>query len=356
MAYENMTYENILHRLIERVRSKYPNVDTREGSIIFNALAPAAVELAIAYIALDTTLAESFVKTASRPYILLACEESGIDINMFEAHAGTFKGEFDVEVPIGSRWNCDLHNYVVTEQLASDNEYFAYAMKCETVGSGANTTFGSLTAITDVPNGLTYAEVTACLIEGENEYSDEEVQEYYYNFVNSTISDGNTKQYEQWCEDYDGIGGYKVFPLWNGANTVKVSILSSSNRKASDTLLNEYQNYLDPGITGMGDGKAPIGAFVTVSTATEVPMAVNATITMKPGYSDTSSIDAALTDYFAQISYDKRQVAYMSVGAIILNVEGVDSVNDLLINGSTADIQLGEEEIPTLSVTNWTVI
>ena len=49
MAYENMTYEAILARMMNRVQEQYPDLDNREGSIIFNALAPAAVEVAIAY-------------------------------------------------------------------------------------------------------------------------------------------------------------------------------------------------------------------------------------------------------------------------------------------------------------------
>ena len=70
MIYEDMTYEVILDRMIERVVDSYPEIDTREGSIIYNALAPAALELAIMYTELDNAIAESFVDTASREYIL----------------------------------------------------------------------------------------------------------------------------------------------------------------------------------------------------------------------------------------------------------------------------------------------
>ena len=106
MIYEDMTYEVILERMINRVSNQYPNLDTREGSIIFNALAPAAIELAIMYTELDNCLNESFVDTASREYLFRSCEQMGIDTSTFNAKAGIHKGEFDVEVSIGSRWNC----------------------------------------------------------------------------------------------------------------------------------------------------------------------------------------------------------------------------------------------------------
>jgi uncharacterized phage protein gp47/JayE len=355
MAYENMTYEVILQRMISRVTSKYPNLDNREGSIIFNALAPAALELAIMYTELDNVLSESFIKTATREYIIRGCEQMGMDITQFEAKAGVHKGAFNVEVEIGSRWNCDLFNYEVISYIGLEDGYHCYEMQCETFGTSPNNQTGDLTAITDVPNGLEYAKLIECLIEGENITSDEDVKQAYFDYVNSVATDGNVSQYKRWCSEYDGIGNAKVFPLWNGENTVKVSILSASNQAATPTLIEDFQNYLDPGSKGMGDGVAPIGAFVTVTTATEVPINVSATVKMKAGYSDTSGIATALSNYFSEIAYEKSMLPYMNIGATILNAEGVEFVSDLLVNGGTKDINFGEEEIPVVGTTNWVV-
>lgn len=356
MAYEGQTYEVILRRMMSAINSKYPNLDDREGSILFNALAPAAIELAIAYTELDNIRNESFVATASREYALIGCEQMGIDISQFDATAGTFKGEFDVEVELDSRWNCELYNFVVTEYIGKNSEnHYEYKLVCETTGTGANNLTGILTPITSAPANLTYARLTECLIEGENEKTDDEIKETYFDYVNSNVSDGNVAQYERWCKEYDGIGNYKIIPLWNGANTVKVSILSASNQAATSTLIEEVQEYFDPNIEGMGNGVAPIGAFVTVDTATELPINVSATVKLKAGYSDTSGIATALTEYFSSIAYKKSQVAYMNVGATILNVEGVEFVTDLTLNDDTSDINLTTYQIPVLGTTNWTV-
>ena len=355
MAYENMTYEVILQRMMNRVNDKYPNLDNREGSIIFNALAPAALELAIMYTELDNVLRESFVKTATREYILRGCEQMGVDITQFEAKAGVHKGAFNVEVEIGSRWNCDLFNYEVTKYIGLEDGYHCYEMQCESVGTSPNKQTGDLTAITTVPNGLEYAKLIECLIEGENVTSDEDVKQAYFDYVNSVATDGNVAQYKRWCSEFDGIGNSKVFPLWNGDNTVKVSILSASNQAATEKLIADFQEYLDPGVTGMGNGVAPIGAFVTVTTATEVPINVSATVKMKAGYSDTSGITTALSKYFSEIAYEKSMLPYMTVGATILTVEGVEFVSDLLMNGDTKDITFGEENIPVVGTTNWVV-
>lgn len=359
MAYENMTYEYILSRMIDRVTENYPNLDTREGSIIFNALAPAAVELSILYTELDNALNESFVLTASREYVLIACDQVGIDISIFEATNSVHKGMFDVEVPIGSRWGCDIYNYEVTEYLGIEDGYNTYRMTCETTGSAPNTVVGDLIAITEMPSNLNYAKLVECLVEGENETEDEAVRNAYFEFVNNTTTDGNVAQYERWCSEYGGIGKFKIFPLWEGANTVKVSILTTSNQAASTEpggLVEEFQDYLDPGTTGMGNGEAPIGAFVTVTTATEKKIAVTAEIQLSNPESSVPDISSALNEYFASIAYEKSTVPFMTIGAVILSVPGIESISNLTINEGTVDIELDDEEIPVLDTTNWTVI
>ena len=60
--FEDMTYEHILQRMLNKIPS---SMDKREGSIIYDALAPAAVELTQLYMDLDLTLNETFADTAS---------------------------------------------------------------------------------------------------------------------------------------------------------------------------------------------------------------------------------------------------------------------------------------------------
>ena len=263
---------------------------------------------------------------------------------------------FNVQVPIGSRWNCDIYNYTVDEYLGVEDARYNYKMKCETAGTSPNNQTGDLTPITDYANGLAYARITECLIEGENELSDDEIREIYYSYVGSGSSDGNVGQYKTWCEMYDGVGNYKILPLWNGPNTVKVSILSTSNTIASETLISEFQKYLDPGCTGMGDGVAPIGSVVTVSTATEKTIDISADIELEEGHSNTAVVSESVENYLRSISYEKSKAAYINIGAAILNTEGVKSVSNLLLNGGTTDIELGDEEIPSLGNVQWTVI
>lgn len=359
MAYENMTYEVILQRMMKRVAEQYPNIDTREGSILFNALAPAAVELAIMYTELDNARNESFAETASREYLLILCEQMGIDISTFEATKGTFGAIFDAKVPIGSRWNCDQYNYTVLEYRGVVGGLFgdeySYELQCETPGSAPNELIGMLTPITNSVPNLNLAQITSCTIGGEDEKSDDEIRKLYFDHINNHASDGNVTQYLRWCDEYNGVGKAKVTPLWNGANTVKVSILDASNRAANSELVAEFQEYLDPNSEGMGNGVAPIGSIVTVTTATEVPIDITAKLMSTMGFLK-GDVTKAVSEYLAEIAYSQDAVGYFNIASVLLSVEGVDAIVDLTINGGKGDIILGEEEIPRIGNTSWTTV
>ena len=58
---ENNDFDSILQRLLNNVSDE---LDKRQGSIIYDALAPAAAELAQAYIALDVYTDQTYLATA----------------------------------------------------------------------------------------------------------------------------------------------------------------------------------------------------------------------------------------------------------------------------------------------------
>ena len=101
---ETLTFETILNEMLSQVPD---TVDKREGSVIYDALAPAAMELAQVYILLDVIFDETFVDTASLQYLMLRAREIGVPIQ--EATQAVVRGAFQppgLEIPEGSRFNC----------------------------------------------------------------------------------------------------------------------------------------------------------------------------------------------------------------------------------------------------------
>ena len=62
----------------------------------------------------------------------------------YEATKATLKGKFNMEIPIGSRFNLNELNYVATAFIESADGYFYYQMECETEGTNGNKFLESL--------------------------------------------------------------------------------------------------------------------------------------------------------------------------------------------------------------------
>lgn len=350
--FEDQTFEMIMERMLDRVPS---NLDKREGSIIWDALAPVAIELVETYINLDAMLDETFAGTASRSYLIRRAAEQ--DISPYPASKAILKGVFKdgsnaaFDVPIGSRFNLDDLNYIVTEQITTGE----FKVECESAGIIGNKNIGIITPIEYI-DGLGSAELTEVLILGENEEETETFRTRYFKELSNLEQDGNVAQYLKWIDDFPGVGKGKVFPIWNGANTVKVSILNAEQGVANQTLIDAFQNYLDPSSSGLGNGVAPIGAVVTVSTATVETIDVAVQIKLASGYAEETGIQDAVEAYFADLAYIKSTVPYLGLAAKILEVPCVDEITSLTMNSATTDISLGNEEIPQLGTFSCQVV
>lgn len=350
ISFENTDYDSVLNRLLDDMASRYPEVDTRQSSLAYNAVVASATEIANLYSEQDTFARETFAETATREGLVEKLHEIGLVAQ--DATYGEFEGEFNIPIEIGTRFNNDLYNYSVIELIkepSGADEYYHYKLLCDTAGSAPNNTFGNLTPI-DYVQDLEWAQLTNLIKAGEDEEDTEAMRIRYFYAVNNSHTDGNIAQYKYWADEFDGIGRSKIFPCWNGVGTVKVSIVSSAGRAVSSSLLKDFQNYLDPGSKGLGEGQAPIGAKVTCTTATEQKVNVVANIKLADGYTDVTTIDTTkvLTDFFSEIAYVDSSVNFMKLGALLMTVDGIKSVESLSLNGSSGNLALGDEVVPVL--------
>ena len=318
--YEEVTYESILERMLEKVPD---NMDKREGSIIYDALAPAAVELQLMYIELDVILKETFADTASRDYLLRRAEERGITPKA--ATKAILKGVFtplDIELSEGERFSCDSLNYRVLEKIKAGE----YQMQCETEGVSGNGNFGMLIPVNYI-NGLKTAEPTELLIPGEDEEETESIRQRYFQSFDSQAFGGNKKDYKDKVLSMAGIGAVKVIPVWNGGGTVKLTILDSAYQKVGTALLTKVQQQIDPA-DGDGSGIAPIGHVVTVDTPE------NAIKGYLEGLRKEWQDKDALVVRIAQIE------------SRLLAIEGIIDVTDTKLNGTEENLIISSEKIP----------
>ena len=105
--------------------------------------------------------------------------------------------------------------------------------------------------------------------DGFDAETDASLLERYLIAVRTPATSGNVYHYKQWAREVEGVGDTRIFPLWNGANTVKVVIIDDNQQPASLELVKKVQDHIDPmgednATWGAGYGEALIGAYSTV--------------------------------------------------------------------------------------------
>ncbi len=344
--YEDYTVDYILQRMLDKIAA---SVDKREGSIIYDALAPAASELAQMYLELDTVLNETFANTASREYLIKRVYERGISPTAATYAVG--KGVFNVSVPIGTRFSLESYNYTVSELISGMDH--SYKLVCETAGTEPNYTIGKLIPI-EVVTGLTSANLTEILILGEDEESTESLRGRYFKSFNNQAFGGNKEDYIIKTNAIDGVGGTKVYRAWNGGGTVKLVIVSSEFKKPTETLVNTVQTAIDPTVnSGEGLGLAPIDHEVTVFGADEETISIETEITYADGWSfeDTLPyIEQVIDNYFSELNetwadVNNIIVRVSQIETRLLNLDGVIDIGNTKINGIAANYAVPTDSI-----------
>ncbi|MBS4172131.1 baseplate J/gp47 family protein [Bacillus sp. FJAT-49736] len=351
--YEHMTFDYILDNLLSRVSDK---VDKREGSIIYDALAPAAAELAQLYMELDININLSYADTADGEFLDRRVNEHGIYRSpatkaqrkgLFYGENGTF-----IDIPIGSRFSINDLTYTVLSKLTAGQ----YILEPDDSGVIGNQHFGTLLPI-DYIEGLVSAELSDVLIPGEDEEDDESLRVRFLTEKREPPFGGNIADYKRKINNINGIGGVKVFPTWQGGGTVKCTIISSDFSKPSAELINDVQTIMDPEINkGQGLGMAPIGHTVTIAGVENKVVDVVTKITLSADYTIGQiepQIIEILKEYFLSLrkswaNEDQLVVRIAQIDAKILTIPGIIDVENTQLNGVNSNVIIQSEEIPIM--------
>lgn len=327
--YEDRTYENILQEMLDRVTE---DVDKREGSVIYDALAPAAYFLADQYFQLNNFIDLVFCDTAVGEYLDRAV--NGYGINRKAASAAIRKVTTSGDIAIGTRWMISDVVYRITGQVEENS----YEAECETPGKIGNTYSGALEPLSAV-SGVT-AELTDIITDGADEETDEALRNRFYEKVRHPATSGNAHHYRQWALEVSGVGDAKVFPLDSGPGTVTVLIVDADKKRnlSLESVVSEYIETV-----------RPIGATVTVSSPSTRAVDVSANVILD----GTKSLDDVLalfkiqvSEYLKSLVFVDYRVSYAKIGSILLSIEGVQDYDDLKLNDATGNITVGVKEIP----------
>lgn len=217
-------------------------------------------------------------------------------------------------------------------------------------GTTGNVGANSITLIPISIPGITSITNLEQTHDGYNEETDDSLRERYLIEVQKPATSGNKYHYLQWAREVEGVGDARVFPLWNGNNTVKILIIDDNKVPGTEELKNKVQEYIDPNIEGIGAGQAPIGAYCTVENATEKEININVSLVLnnttisevKPLLEDT------IKSYLKSIAFHKNYVSYALLSSYILSVPGIEEWRIFKINEKMENVQILENEVAVL--------
>lgn len=348
LVYEDRTEENIIQEMLDSVPNE---LDKSENKFIHNALSAAAIKFAETYIDLEFLKDKLDVENLEGEELERFINQR-TGITRHPATKGTeivtITGQEGTSISIGDLVASDTVNFISLEDVSIDSTgEMLVEVECEVEGSVGNVPVGAIRHFPVTIPGLVSVTNKNPVTNGYDAESDESLLERYYQRIRTPVTSGNKHHYLNWAKEVVGVGDAKVFPLWEGGNTVKVVIIDSNKQPASQELIEEVQEYIDPGISGLGEGQAPIGAYCTVASATGKVIDIEFSLVSDDSF-DVDSLENNLKGYLAEIAFKEDLVSYAKIGATILSTEGVVDYTNLMVDGGMSNILIGEEEVAIL--------
>lgn len=352
---EAQNFDYWLNLMLDNVSN---DIDKREGSIIYDALAPAAMVSAQQSLSLANILRETYIKTAQGEFLDYRAVEHGT--SRYTATNAEVKARFNdddgnpVNVEVGDRFASIAESPIFYTVVKPNNDGTA-EMQAEEAGTSANSYIGQVLPVTPNDN-LAWAEITEVTIPARDEETDDHLRARLLNSNSWVAYGGNVADYLDMISKIHDVGATQVYPVWNGAGTVKLVILNNDLMPASQTLTKKVKEEIDPEeSTTQGYGLAPIDHRVTVVAPEtfEVNITMNVTIAENANI-DTirTNIKASLEELFKSLRKDwstidsvngrgyKLTVYRSKILSRVMTLENVTNATMPQLNGKDEDLQL----------------
>ncbi|GAA3626300.1 baseplate J/gp47 family protein [Lactobacillus hamsteri] len=335
------------------------DIDKREGSIVYDAIAPAAMLLAQQSLNMAMIIKQTYIRTATGEFLDYRAVEHGT--SRYPATYAEVKAViegFDHQpidnVALGDRFASigDIPNFYKVVKLNDDS---TVTMQAEVSGTGANSYIGQILPVT--PNDrVNWAEIIEVTVPARNAETDDHLRARLLGSQNWIAYGGNVADYLDMCSEIDTIGAAQIYPTWAGPGTVKVVILNNDLKPASKDLCHQVKEALDPEEkTTEGYGLAPIDHRVTVVAPEALIVNVRTRVKLEPQASIVGvmeNIKKTLESYFSRLRDDWAQIdpvlgrgyaqaIYRSqILSRIMNVSGVANATLPYLNDEDEDINL----------------
>ncbi len=363
--YEEMTYE----RLLEDVLNNAPkDIDTRPGSIFYDAVSGVLLKIARLYADLDQISEMTLIMNAAGE----ALDKRAVEYGLARLPATTAKYYVLLEgtqPKVGERFYNNGKYFVLRRNAAED----IYYLEAETPGSSENDIYAGTPAVpVNNIDGLISATFNGIYENGGDTETDDSLRTRIEEKLAGPAENGNRQHYKTWCESIDGVGRARIFPLWNGENTVKAVLIDTVGKPCGPAKVAEVQKYIDPadkGMTvtvndktytlgdGLGNGQANIGAHFTAAGANPLEITVSFSAELAPGATVESvkeDTEISIEQYLKNLVLNEPDnqigiVRVSAIGAILSGCKLLLDYSNLRLNGETKNVIPSEDDVPVLS-------
>lgn len=347
----------------ERMLSNFQDVSTLEGDFIYDSTRPTAEEITqLKQLGLQNNLKIAFPQTSYGTYLEWLGECKGVFKNQptksigvitFNGAQGTIITKGTIVTTIATDEKQSIEFELLETKTIEESETVDIKAECRVAGTIGNVSEGSVSVLLGSINGIKSVTNKESFKGGTDIEDEEHFRERVLVAEQEDKLSEASSDYIRWAKEVDGVGYAYVVPEWAGAGTVKGLILDKNRKAATQELINKVQEYIYPNVEdGQNrDGKAPIGAIVTIATPQTLLINVKASFVFLNGFSQEAvlnilknKIDKYLDkiDIGGTVSYN---AIYSLTGSMMLADEGIQDFSSLTINDGTTNIILNDQVV-----------
>lgn len=335
------TQNEIRDRMLDAIPADF---DKSEGSFFYDAIMPAAIELALAHIRADKVLSLGFAETTSGTYLDYRAHEHGIERKPATKASGqvTITGAPGSVIPLGSLFatSAGIQFQTTAEAALGTDGTATINVTAVEAGLSGNMPAGVINTVPVSIAGVTGVTNINPTDGGVDRETDTALLARLLDKVRQPATSGNIYHYWQWALEVAGVGDARVQPLWNGNGTVRIIVIDSNKQPASADIIQDVAVYLET--------VRPIGATVSVISATGLSIDVSADVTLA---SDATldevqlMVEASINDYLKEIAFKQDYVSLARIGSIILDTPGVLDYSNLMLNTGTSNVTVTDTRV-----------
>lgn len=345
-----MEDEKIIHdRMITNISDDY---DKSKGNFIYDITKPVAVEFAeqqkkIAAVQekldVEKLTGDELTRTVyQRTGIIRKPATQATTTVIVSGTAGTL-------VKVGELVGTETILYTVIEEAILNESGFAHVrIQCNEFGQVGNVPANTIVNFPASINGLVNVYNPEPVVDGYDEETDNDLRQRYYDKLQRPGKAGNKYHYREWALEVTGVGDAKIFPRYNGPLSMKVVVIDANKLPANVELIEAVRDHIEE--------EMPFGVDdLLIISAEALLIDLSVALSLMPGYTEEvvkANIKKNITKHLKEIAFRTSFVSYAKIGALIIESDGVLDYQDLLINGSTANVVIPDDGVPVMGGVN----